>query len=384
MGSLLLFVLGVAAPLIVALVVLLVEDKRRSRLKAFRHKIGNAAALQSILRSSVPEGATAAVGDAGSRQAAARPAPAVANSLGLNDREAAALKDVVAEWGVDGIVSALDRLKGRLAAVAEMEMIWADPHSPVAQEQGDMLERALWVFEPEYVVGEGRVGMDARYGAVAKPVVGAGLVPGHHIKEGEPVLVVELKNARVTIGADEQQRAWANVRDLIRSGAVKERDQVDVFVVGGSVDELDGNPRIEGRYRNVRINSYDYSQFVTRAKRLTFGLYDELKDNAPFLRVHREEILAAQQAAAEQAAAEAAAPVAEEPVQEAPRDERSAAVAEEDDLVRREDFTDVPRRGEYSEAEAQEEPAMVGAPAVSPAPRHAHVPPVLGRQRGVR
>lgn len=324
------------------------------------------------MQPSVLTGAAAAAAIGGSSE----PAPAAAQQRGpalpgLSERDAAVLKQAFDEWGAEGLVSALDQLKGRLEAVAEMEMIWADPHSHLAQDQNDMLHRALWVFEPEYVVSEGRFDVDSRYGAVAKPMVGASLVPGHHIKEGEPVLVVELKNARSTVGADQQQKAWSNVRDLIRGGVLKERDQVDVYVVGGSVDELDGNPRLEGRYRNVRINSYDYDQFITRAKRLTFGLYDALKDRAPFLRRHREEIAAAQNAAAEQAAAEASVPAAEPP---APVEQ--AEPAQEPDLVRHEDFADAPRRGEY-----EEEPSARPQPT---APVAARVPAPVGRQRAAQ
>lgn len=358
MGSLLLFVLGVAAPFAVAIAMLWSEQSRRTRSQnARRLAPGDATVRTSISSQPAPNVATAE----------AVRSPASAAIPGLSARDAAIVKQAVDEWGAEGLVSALERLKGRLAAVAEMEMIWADPHSHLAQDQNDMLHRALWVFEPEYVVSEGRYDVDARYGAVAKPSVGGSLVPGHHIKEGEPVLVLELKNARATIGAEQQQKAWTNVRDLIRGGALKERDQVDVFVVGGTVDELDGNPRLEGRYRNVRITSYDYSQFVTRAKRLTFGLYDELKDSAPFLRHHREEIVAAQRSAAEQAAAEASAPV-----------QHVAAEPEpvEDNLVRHEDYADTPRRGVY-EDEQPTQPVPAQAPA-------ARVPAPVGRQRAAQ
>ena len=125
----------------------------------------------------------------------------------------------------------------------------------------------------------------------------------------------------------------------LRGGAVNERDPVDVFVVGGSVDEFDGNPRVEGRYRNVRITSYDYGQLIARAKRLTFGLYDELRDTAPFLRRHREEIAADQRAAVERAADEAAAAHA----QAAGDHVRHVA---DDAPVRHETYADAPRRGE--------------------------------------
>jgi hypothetical protein len=362
MGSLLLFVLGVAAPFAVALVMMWAEQSRRTRLQERRR--GQGGRVPATVRSSIAPIASGAAASAATTTSSDPTRAARAAIPGLSERDAAIVKEVVEEWGAEGLVAALDRLKGRLAAVAEMEMIWADPHSQLAQDQNDMLHRALWVFEPEYVVSEGRYEVDARYGAVAKPTVAGSLVPGHHIKEGEPVLLVELKNARVTIGADQQHKAWSNVRDLIRAGALKERDQVDVFVVGGNVDELDGNPRLEGRYRNVRITSYDYDQFVTRAKRLTFGLYDELKDSAPFLRRHREEIAAAQQVAAEQAAAEASAPVAAAPAEQ----------PVEHDLMRREDFSDAPRRGEYEEeAPAQPAPAPV-----------ARVPAPVGRQRAAQ
>jgi hypothetical protein len=370
MGSLLLFVLGVAAPLAVALYMISAEQSRRTRVQSRRGAQGPREA--GPIRSSIatPGAAAATAAQAETARPPQRAMP------GLSERDTAIVKQALDEWGAEGLAAALDSLKGRLAAVAEMEMIWADPHSQLAQEQTEMLERALWVFEPEYVVSDGRFEIDPRYGAVAKPAVGASLVPGHHIKEGEPVLVVEMKNARVTIGADQQQKAWSNVRDLIRGGALKERDQVDVFLVGGGVDELDANPRLEGRYRNVRITSYDYTQFITRAKRLTFGLYDALKDSAPFLRQHREEIAAAQHAAAEQAASEASA---QDTVVAASAEEPPASRGHEDELVRQEEYADSPRRGEYEEEAPTASPQAV--PAAKPVAR---VPPPVGRTRAAQ
>ncbi|NOT41344.1 MAG: hypothetical protein HOP13_12710, partial [Alphaproteobacteria bacterium] len=114
--------------------------------------------------------------------------------------------------------------------------------------------------------------------------------------------------------------------------------------------------------------SYDYGQFVTRAKRLTFGLYDELKDSAPFLRQHRAEIVAAQRVAAEQAAAEASVPVAQAM-------EAAEPPPAEDNHIRHEDFQDSPRRGEYEE---EPQPA---APVAAPVAR---VPAPVGRQRAAQ
>jgi hypothetical protein len=146
------------------------------------------------------------------------------------------------------------------------------------------------------------------------------------------------------------------------AGSIRERDPVDVFVIGGSVDEYEGNPRVEGRHRNVRITSYDYGQLITRAKRLTFGLYDELKDSTPFLRQHRDEIVEAQQAAANAAAAEASAADARAAEAEAQAEAAQAAATAEhavdDEPVRdAESEADSVRDVEYADDVRGDEPA---------------------------
>jgi hypothetical protein len=358
MGSLILFVLGVAAPLAAALAVMWLEERRRAYVRMHFERVsqdnrglklalsskdakaaGNAAAAVSVPGNVDPKEVNRLVtqlAEAGIlmewlRLGVRSPAEVSAHLLGVSEQEADMLHQATAEWGAHGVAAALDRLKGRLAAVAEMEMIWADPHSHGERDAAAMLERTMWVFEPEYVVGEGRFAVDPHIGAVSKPAVGASLAPGQN-KDGEPTLVVELKNARVTVGAEQQLQAWNNVRELIRGGHVRERDPVEVFVVGGSVDELEANPRVEGRFRNVRITSYDYAHLIARAKRLTFGLYDELKDVSPFLRQHREAIATAEQDAADQAAAEA------------------SGVSVKDDIVRPADQADTVRHAEYADA----------------------------------
>lgn len=340
MGSLFLFILGIAAPFAAAIAYMAIEQKRSASVRKFLDRAGQHNRGLKLALASKPE-----------PQAA--PAPAQ-----KPDPRRQAVDQIIEEWGIDGALTALDHLKERLAAIAEMEMIWADPHSTLGNHQNEMLERALWVFEPEYVVADGNVSIDQRFGAVAKPHIDTALNAGH--KDGQPTLVVELKNARATIGGEQQMQAWGNVRELIRSGAVRERDPVDVYVVGGTIDEQEGNPRIEGRYRNVRITSYDYNQLIARAKRLTFGLYDELKESAPFLRQHRADITAAQQQAAEQAANEAAAAAAPE---------EDVPATEDPDLIRREDFADSPRRGEFDAAEPEPPAPAAPAPASTPLPR---------------
>lgn len=367
MGSFILFILGVAAPLAVAVIVMWNEERRRSYVKMRFERLtqdnrGLKLAIGSAKGAELPAQTDAErkeVQELASKLAqngillewlrlgTRAPEEAAARLLGVNAQEASALQSAVAEWGTTGIIAVLDRMKERLASITEMEMVWADPHNQLDRDAGAMAERALWVFEPEYVVNSGDIDVDAKLGAVARPSTGASLHNASS-READPTLVLELKGARVTVGGEQQMHAWNNVRDLMRAGSIRERDPVDVFVIGGSVDEYEGNPRVEGRHRNVRITSYDYNQLIARAKRLTFGLHDDLKDSAPFLRQHREEILEAQQAAANAAAQEASAAAARAAESDA-QAEADRVAAEEDPVRDADGETDSVRDVEYAD-----------------------------------
>ncbi len=366
MGSFILFIIAVAAPLAAAVAVIWSEERRRAYLRMRFERLAQDNRGLKLAMGSKPVGGepmpvsseaerrevhdlTARLAQGGMllewlRLGARPPEEAAARLLGATAQDAALLTHAMADWGAPGIVAVLERMKDRLNSISEMEMVWSDPHSMLDREVNAMADRALWVFEPEYVVGDGHFDVDTKLGAIAKPSVSAGLHTELY-KDGEPTLVVELKGARVTVGGEQQMQAWNNVRDLIRNGTIRERDPVDVFVIGGAVDEYEGNPRVEGRHRNVRITSYDYGQLIARAKRLTFGLYDELKDTAPFIRQQRDEIYEAQQAAANQAASDATGSA-------------QAVVEEEDyvrdggdgDVVRDVDYADSPHRGGEDEA----------------------------------
>lgn len=361
MGSFLLFILGVAAPLAVAIVVMWNEERRRAFLQMrFDRLTQDNRGLKMAMGTKTQQPEIPVQSDAERKEiidlstklanagillewlrlGTKAPEEAAARLLGVNAHEAGQMQTIVAEWSAAGVVTVLDRLKERLTSISEMELVWSDPHAAGERDASVMAERALWVFEPEYVVNQGDYEVDGRLGAVARPSMSASLQNASH-KEGDPTLVLELKGARVTVGGEQQMQAWNNVRDLMRAGTIRERDPVDVFVIGGSVDEYEGNPRIEGRHRNVRITSYDYGQLVTRAKRLTFGLYDDLKEVAPFLRHQREEIEHEQQVAANAAATEAsqsAEPVAEEAENSHVREEDAST-----DVVRDVEYADDPR-----------------------------------------
>lgn len=347
MGStagMILTVLGLAAPALVALAIIWDQERRRSyaRLKFGRLAQDNRGlklALNKTPAGALPltfstdaereeflelAGTLAANGTLLDwlRLGTKPPLDAGARLLGVGERDAIALRQAVADWTAQGILAVLDRVKIRFTHIADMERVWT-----AAAGEADLrpaLDQAMWMFEPDIVVSDSGQAVSPT-AVLARSVTDLSLDPSRAGQDAGGKLLVELRDVRATVGSEDQLQAWSDVRELMKSGAIRERDTVDVYVIGGTVDDLDGNPRIEGRNRNVRITSVDYNQMIGRAKRLTLGLYDDLHE-APFLRQYRAD------------AEEAAAADIERQRQE----QMAQRMSEEEDL----------RRGEYDEAAA--------------------------------
>ena len=350
MGStagMILTVLGLAAPALVALAIIWDQERRRSyaRLKVGRLAQDNRGlklALNKTPAGSLPlafsseaereeflelAGTLAANGTLLDwlRLGTKPPLDAGARLLGVNEHDAVALRQAVADWTAQGILEVLDRVKVRFTNIADMERVWTASVGDVNLRP--VLDQSMWIFEPDVVVTESSQAVSST-ATLARAVTDLSLDPTRATQDSGGKLLVELRDVRATVGSEDQLQAWSDVRELMKAGAIRERDSVDVYVIGGSVDDLDGNPRIEGRNRNVRITSVDYNQMIGRAKRLTLGLYDDLVD-APFLRQYRAD-------AEEAAAAE---------IERQRQEQASQRMSEEPDL----------RRGEFDENEAAEE-----------------------------
>jgi hypothetical protein len=352
MGStagMILTVLGLAAPALVALVIIWDQERRRSyaRLKFGRLAQDNRGlklALNKTPAGSLPlafsndrereeflelAGTLAANGTLLDwlRLGTKPPLDAGARLLGVGEHDAIALRQAVADWSAQGILAVLERVKTRFTSIADMERVWTASVGEVSLRP--VLDQAMWVFEPDIVVTENGQAVSAT-ATLARAVTDLSLDPSRAAQDSGGKLLVELRDVRATVGSEDQLQAWNDVRELMKAGAIRERDAVDVYVIGGSVDDLDGNPRIEGRNRNVRITSVDYNQMIGRAKRLTLGLYDDLQD-APFLRQYRAD-------AEEAAAAE---------IEQQRQAQMAQRMSDEPEL----------RRGEYDESEAVAETA---------------------------
>jgi hypothetical protein len=306
-----LIVLGLAVPTMLVLALVWDQERRRSfaRLKFGRLAQDNRGlklALNKTPAGSLPlafaneherqeflelAGALAANGTLLDwlRLGSKPPLDAGARLLGVNERDAIALRQAVADWTAQGILAVLERVKVRFTHIADMERVWSASAGEVNLRP--VIDQAMWVFEPEILVTESGQAVSST-ATLARATTDLSFDPSRSGQDTGGKILVEMRDVRATVGSEDQLQAWNDVRELMKAGAIRERDAVDVYVIGGSVDDLDGNPRIEGRNRNVRITSCDYGQVIGRAKRLTLGLYDDLVE-APFLRQYRADAEAA-------------------------------------------------------------------------------------------
>lgn len=188
----------------------------------------------------------------------------------------------------------LDLLANRLSAIAQMETVWRDKTSTVAEAR-QLLADNMWVFEPDYVVSKGRMFTDRTIASI-----GSALVPGSSVDDGSglrpdivamtalsaslqsghqwrdihrtAVLIVDLKGTGTRIGIEETQKASSYARELMKAKVAKANAAFDCYVVGKEVDEDEGAPRVEGWMGNVRVTPLSYDQLIARAKRLTLDL----------------------------------------------------------------------------------------------------------------
>ena len=286
--------------------------------------------------------------------------------LGVSERDAIALRQAVADWTTEGILSVLERVKVRFTHIADMERVWSATAGEV--DLRPVIDQAMWVFEPEIVVTESGQAVSPT-ATLARSTTDLSFDPSRSGQDTGGKILVEMRDVRATVGSEDQLQAWNDVRELMKAGAIRERDVVDVYVLGGSVDDLDGNPRIEGRNRNVRITSCDYGQIIGRAKRLTLGLYDDLQA-APFLQQYR-------------ANAEAVAQVGIEQTRFAEQQRRLSAALDDQDQSRR-GHDDHGDHGADTHAPAEELDDGRDAPERRDDQHGSHSPlPKSGQQRAV-
>ena len=260
-------------------------DERARRIAAMKDLVNDAQTWLDYVRSLPPEAASHLMQN-------------------VTPQDLVRLLELQHQWSTDGMEATLQKLAGRLADIADMERVWRDKRALEVQDVTPVVARSLWVFEPDFVVEPQRHRVNASVRTVAnelyalevadtinqRPDIVArsrsqlSLQPNHQWQDGEEgTLLLELKNASKEIGTAEQTQASSYIRQLVRAGALPDREPVDCYVIGGGVHDHEGGPRIEGWYHNVRITSLSYDNLIQRAKCLTLGVYDQVKNVAPFL-----------------------------------------------------------------------------------------------------
>jgi hypothetical protein len=263
----------------------LAADERNRRIGAMKDLVNDAQSWLDYVRSLPPDAASHLMQN-------------------VSPTDLVRLLELQHQWSTDGLEAVLQKLASRLTDISDMERVWRDKRALEVRDVTPIVARSLWVFEPDFVVEPTRHRVNASVRTVAnelyalevadtiaqRPDIVArsrsqlSLQPNHQWQDGEEgTLLLELKNAGKEIGTAEQTQASSYIRQLVRTGALPDREPVDCYVIGGGVHDHEGGPRIEGWYHNVRITSLSYDNLIERAKCLTLGIYDQMKHVAPFL-----------------------------------------------------------------------------------------------------
>ena len=216
------------------------------------------------------------------------------------------LHELLDEWTIDMAKLVLDEIRGRMKLIEELRIKTAKDSTLEVQELQPLFRQGLWIFGPEFetihfTANEGMTtvihelfGRKDLTGSRNRPdfailpdsSVGFYAYPEYDEEGGEigaaKLVVVELKAPDVPVGDDEKNQCWKYIRELYTKGLLTERTQVQGFVLGRTIRQVDRAERTEKEGR-VKIRPLDFEWVLQRADSRLFKLREKIK-SAPFMR----------------------------------------------------------------------------------------------------
>lgn len=223
----------------------------------------------------------------------------------LKPHELDQLHQLLEDWTLDMAKVVLDELRSRLRLVDELRKRAFDENAYEVQELQPIFARGLWIFGPEYetieftsnermttviqrIFGQQRSGSRLRPDFVVLPDGSVGLYSYPLFDDGDQgeigvakLVIVELKRAGVTVGAEEKDQCWKYVKELDREGLLLGRTRVTCFLLGSKIDPQEVE-KTTHKANAVEIVPMPYNVVLDRAKSRLLKLYDRVRE-APFL-----------------------------------------------------------------------------------------------------
>lgn len=225
----------------------------------------------------------------------------------LDESDIGGLHRLLSQWSVCDALAVLDEIDHRMAVIATIERLSADPAADELRMLHPLVTQARWLFGPEFDSAEYASNVSLRTAAerVFKKRLSTDAFPNHRQRpdllvladascsvvgrEGfEPgnaamlkirnVLIVELKRGRSTIEAEDLDQAARYVRGFLDSGALDGSPFYSAFVVGHSIGFKSGRES-EIKDRGVvhgHLQAVTYGQLIRSAHQRLFRLKERI------------------------------------------------------------------------------------------------------------
>lgn len=210
------------------------------------------------------------------------------------------LNEILSKWDVQSAKMVLDEIKWRLDIINQLKKKVNNPNTDELHELQPIFDKGLWIFGPEYESIEFtsnrqlctvvekifKKNGDNIQNPLLRPdyvVIPDDFSVSFHSSDsfdddGEvngisKLLIIELKKGGSKIGLNEYQQAQKYVKQLIDGKYITKTMDVDVYVLGSTVDIDDGTMG-----SNVKIIPMPYHIIISRAEKRLFNLDKRIRD----------------------------------------------------------------------------------------------------------
>lgn len=227
----------------------------------------------------------------------------------LDSSELHDLGKILSDWSFKLAKEVLDELEVRLKLLEELKSKILDPETLEVQDLQPLFKSGLWIFGPEFetieftsnegmtnvlrkLYNSDQIGSKNRpdFAILKDSSVGLYSYPTYDDQGGElgvdKLVIIELKRPSIKLGTEEKNQCDKYIKELMRHGQITKDSRVSCFVLSGSIDPLETEPRKEGGYI---IQPLTYQTVIERAKSRLLKLHERVK-GAPFLEETRNKL----------------------------------------------------------------------------------------------
>ncbi|WP_150140740.1 ATP-binding protein [Candidatus Enterovibrio escicola] len=232
----------------------------------------------------------------------------------ISPDDSESLNNFLQEWTVSDAMTILAEIDSRIKVIEAIDRLSGDHTVDELHTLHPLIERARWVFGPEFdtpeyasnrglrktmeVVFKKKFKKENFINSSKRPdiVVGdnssissLGLEEfSDEIKKTKKVLLIELKKGGFEIGRGEMDQAKYYVEDIWHAGVGSAQPYIKAYVVGDHIDNLTGKYQTVGKSKDEQfgeVHAITYGELVRSAEARLFSLkekiegrYDGLKD----------------------------------------------------------------------------------------------------------